>query len=94
MTVLKKHLIFSRYAFVEFANVEDAEKALQASQKLKIRKREVKIQFYEKREKTESVTGTFLLYYSHFTIYLSSNSLTYQAKLRLQNKFLVFLKSV
>ncbi|TKS80092.1 Nucleolin Protein C23 [Collichthys lucidus] len=44
------------YAFVEFANVEDAEKALQASQKLKIRKREVKIQFYEKREKTESVT--------------------------------------
>ncbi|XP_019114625.2 nucleolin isoform X1 [Larimichthys crocea] len=45
------------YAFVEFANVEDAEKALQASQKLKIRKREVKIQFYEKREKTESVTA-------------------------------------
>ncbi|XP_037133018.1 nucleolin-like isoform X3 [Syngnathus acus] len=41
------------YAFVEFATVADAEKAMNATKKVKILKRLIKVQFYEKREKPE-----------------------------------------
>lgn len=36
-----------RYAFVEFASVADAEKALQASQNIKVCQKEVKVEFSE-----------------------------------------------
>ncbi|XP_056247265.1 nucleolin-like [Seriola aureovittata] len=39
------------YAFVEFATVADAEKALQESQNMKISKRQIRVQFFELREK-------------------------------------------
>ncbi|KAL3054597.1 hypothetical protein OYC64_017517 [Pagothenia borchgrevinki] len=39
-----------RFAFVEFATAEAAEKALQSSQKLTISKREIKVQFCDKKE--------------------------------------------
>lgn len=41
------------FAFVEFATVADAEKALQSSQNIQICKREVRVQFREGREKLE-----------------------------------------
>ncbi|XP_068995590.1 nucleolin-like isoform X2 [Embiotoca jacksoni] len=41
------------FAFVEFASVEDAEKALQSSQNIKICKRVPKVQFCETREKSK-----------------------------------------
>ncbi|XP_062285246.1 nucleolin-like isoform X1 [Scomber scombrus] len=42
------------FAFVEFTTVDDAEKALQSSQNIQIRKREVKIQFCEVKEKLQA----------------------------------------
>ncbi|XP_010782013.1 nucleolin-like isoform X2 [Notothenia coriiceps] len=39
-----------RFAFVEFASAAHAEKALQSSQKLTISKREIKVQFCDKKE--------------------------------------------
>ncbi len=44
-------VILCRFAFVEFATVAEAEKALNASQSIKISKREVGVQFYEMQEK-------------------------------------------
>ncbi|XP_044076321.1 nucleolin-like isoform X2 [Siniperca chuatsi] len=41
------------FAFVEFATVADAEKALQSSQNIKICKREVRVQFCEMQAKSE-----------------------------------------
>uniref|UniRef100_A0A665U7I9 RRM domain-containing protein n=1 Tax=Echeneis naucrates TaxID=173247 RepID=A0A665U7I9_ECHNA len=41
------------YAFVKFATVADAKKALQASQNIKLSKRPVRVQFFEMREKPE-----------------------------------------
>ncbi|XP_051238407.1 nucleolin isoform X3 [Dicentrarchus labrax] len=41
------------FAFVEFATVEDAEKALKSTQNIKISKREVRVKFCEVKEKTE-----------------------------------------
>ncbi|KAG7227155.1 hypothetical protein INR49_013953 [Caranx melampygus] len=43
------------YAFVEFATVEEAEKALQAAQDQQISKRPIRVQFFEKRENPPQV---------------------------------------
>ncbi|XP_070701369.1 nucleolin-like [Pempheris klunzingeri] len=45
------------YAFVEFATVADAENALKTTQNIKISKREARVQFFEKREKSERPKG-------------------------------------
>lgn len=46
-----------RFAFVEFTTVDDAEKALQSSQNIQIKKRKVKIQFGEAKEKLQAAKG-------------------------------------
>lgn len=58
-------VILCRYAFVEFATVEEAEKALQVAQDRKISKRLLRVQFFEKRENPPRVKGTWMSsYYS------------------------------
>ncbi|KAM9350078.1 nucleolin-like [Symphorus nematophorus] len=49
------------FAFVEFATVADAEKALQASKKIKISKREVRVEFCERREKANVLSKTLIV---------------------------------
>nr|XP_046263352.1 nucleolin-like isoform X2 [Scatophagus argus] len=52
------------FAFVEFANVADAEKALQSSQNMKISKREVRVHFYKMKEmsqKAKVLTKTLIV---------------------------------
>ncbi|XP_076601700.1 nucleolin-like [Chaetodon auriga] len=49
------------YAFVEFATVADAEKALQSTQKIKLCKKEISVQFYEIREKPKIQSKTLLV---------------------------------
>uniref|UniRef100_A0A673AWE7 RRM domain-containing protein n=1 Tax=Sphaeramia orbicularis TaxID=375764 RepID=A0A673AWE7_9TELE len=48
ITIPKNNRKSRGLAFVEFATVEDAEKAMQSSQNVKIRKRKIKVQFYLK----------------------------------------------
>ncbi|XP_041805639.1 nucleolin-like isoform X2 [Chelmon rostratus] len=49
------------YAFVEFASVADAEKALKSTQKMKICKREVRVEFFEMREKAKVESKTLIV---------------------------------
>ncbi|XP_035488968.2 nucleolin isoform X1 [Scophthalmus maximus] len=49
------------FAFVEFATVTDAEKALQTTHNLVICKREIRVQFFEMRERPEKVKSKTLI---------------------------------
>lgn len=57
LNILKLFVILHRFAFVEFASVADAEKALKLTQNMKIYKREARIQFCDVRENPDSSNG-------------------------------------
>ncbi|XP_068605185.1 nucleolin-like [Brachionichthys hirsutus] len=50
-----------RFAFVEFATVEDAAKALQTAQNSKIHKRELRVQFGERQDVTKGLSKTLIV---------------------------------
>ncbi|XP_068196662.1 nucleolin-like [Antennarius striatus] len=50
-----------RFAFVDFASVEDAEKALRSSQKCKIHNRELRVQFGERPGKNKVLSKTLVV---------------------------------